>query len=41
MSFLVLGLAAEHPVKVDDSTMIATSFPGYIDLMAGLGARIA
>ncbi|MCY1213667.1 3-phosphoshikimate 1-carboxyvinyltransferase [compost metagenome] len=41
MSFLVLGLASEHPVKVDDSTMIATSFPGYIELMAGLGARIA
>ena len=41
MSFLVLGLAAEHPVTVDDVSMIATSFPGFLDLMSGLGARIA
>ncbi|MFK0275940.1 3-phosphoshikimate 1-carboxyvinyltransferase [Ensifer sp. NPDC090286] len=41
MSFLVLGLASEHPVTVDDVSMIATSFPGFLDLMAGLGARIA
>lgn len=41
MSFLVLGLAAEHPVTVDDVSMIATSFPDFMDLMAGLGASIA
>ncbi len=41
MSFLVLGLASEHPVTVDDVSMIATSFPGFMDLMAGLGASIA
>ncbi len=40
MSFLVLGLAARVPVKVDDSAPIATSFPGFEALMAGLGARI-
>lgn len=40
MSFLVLGLAAEHPVTVDDATMIATSFPEFMDLMTGLGAKI-
>ena len=40
MSFLVLGLASEHPVAVDDASMIATSFPGYIELMSRLGARI-
>ena len=40
MSFLVLGLASEHPVTVDDATMIATSFPEFMDLMTGLGARI-
>ena len=40
MSFLVLGLAAENPVTVDDATMIATSFPEFMDLMTGLGARI-
>jgi 3-phosphoshikimate 1-carboxyvinyltransferase len=38
MSFLTLGLAAENPVVVDDAAMIATSFPEYRDLMAGLGA---
>ncbi len=27
MAFLVLGLAAETPVMVDDGRMIATSFP--------------
>jgi 3-phosphoshikimate 1-carboxyvinyltransferase len=41
MSFLVMGLAAERPVTVDDRSMIATSFPGFVDLLAGLGARFA
>ena len=40
MSFLVMGLAAANPVTIDDGATIATSFPGFIDLMAGLGARI-
>ena len=39
MSFLVMGLAAENPVRVDDVTPIATSFPAFLDVMAGLGAR--
>jgi 3-phosphoshikimate 1-carboxyvinyltransferase len=38
MSFLTMGMASENPVTVDDVTMIATSFPEYRDLMAGLGA---
>jgi 3-phosphoshikimate 1-carboxyvinyltransferase len=38
MSFLTMGLASRQPVSVDDVTMIATSFPEYRDLMAGLGA---
>ena len=38
MSFLTLGLASEAPVTVDDGTMIATSFPEYLDLMRRLGA---
>lgn len=41
MSFLVLGLAAEKPVTVDDGSPIATSFPAFEGLMAGLGAPIA
>jgi 3-phosphoshikimate 1-carboxyvinyltransferase len=40
MSFLVLGLAAKEPVVVDDAEMIATSFPGFADLMRSLGAVI-
>ncbi len=41
MSFLVLGLAAEKPVTVDDGGPIATSFPDFGPLMAGLGAQIS
>jgi 3-phosphoshikimate 1-carboxyvinyltransferase len=40
MSFLVLGLAAENPVTVDDAAPIETSFPNFADLMTGLGAMI-
>ena len=40
MSFLVAGMAAEAPVTVDDSRAISTSFPGFTDLMNGLGASI-
>ena len=38
MSFLVLGLVAERPVTIDDAAPVATSFPGFAELMAGLGA---
>ncbi|MBW8305220.1 MAG: 3-phosphoshikimate 1-carboxyvinyltransferase, partial [Brevundimonas sp.] len=38
MSHLVLGLAAADPVTVDEPGMIATSFPGFVALMRGLGA---
>ena len=41
MSFLVMGLASEKPVTVDDETMIATSFPQFRPLMAALGAAFA
>ena len=40
MSHLVLGLNAEEPVSVDDPGMIATSFPGFVELMRGLGALV-
>ena len=40
MSFLIMGLASEHPVTIDDARMIVTSFPEFMDLMAGLGAKI-
>ncbi len=40
MSFLVLGLASERPVTVDDATAIGTSFPEFRALMASLRAEI-
>ncbi|OWY09251.1 3-phosphoshikimate 1-carboxyvinyltransferase [Thioclava sp. F42-5] len=40
MSFMVLGMAAQKPVSVDDGSPIATSFPIFEDLMAQLGAEI-
>ncbi|WP_119460878.1 3-phosphoshikimate 1-carboxyvinyltransferase [Rhodospirillaceae bacterium SYSU D60014] len=40
MAFLILGLAAREPVEIDDGTAIGTSFPGFIELMNGLGGRI-
>lgn len=40
MSHLVLGMAAQEPVAVDEPGMIATSFPGFVALMQGLGAEI-
>ena len=39
MSFLVMGLASEQPVTVDDTAMIATSFPEFRTLMEEIGAR--
>ncbi|MGV6849947.1 MAG: 3-phosphoshikimate 1-carboxyvinyltransferase [Marinibacterium sp.] len=41
MSFLVLGMASEQPVRVDDGGPIATSFPVFEGLMTGLGADLA
>ncbi|MBM2292078.1 3-phosphoshikimate 1-carboxyvinyltransferase [Sulfitobacter pseudonitzschiae] len=40
MSFLVLGMATQRPVSVDDGGPIATSFPIFEPLMGGLGAAI-
>jgi 3-phosphoshikimate 1-carboxyvinyltransferase len=38
MSALVMGLASDQPVKVDDTSFIATSFPDFIPMMRRLGA---
>jgi 3-phosphoshikimate 1-carboxyvinyltransferase len=40
MAFLVMGMASEEAVTVDDAAAIETSFPGFAGLMNGLGARI-
>jgi 3-phosphoshikimate 1-carboxyvinyltransferase len=41
MSFLVMGMAADDPMTVDDSKTIETSFPVFVPLMGGLGARFS
>jgi 3-phosphoshikimate 1-carboxyvinyltransferase len=40
MAFLVLGLVSAAPVAIDDARMIATSFPGFADVMGELGAQL-
>ena len=40
MAFSVLGMITKNPVTIDDGSPIATSFPGYVELMNGLGAKI-
>jgi len=40
MSFLVMGLASEKPMTVDDSAFIATSFPNFTGLLRSIGATI-
>ncbi|MGQ3675111.1 3-phosphoshikimate 1-carboxyvinyltransferase [Xanthobacter sp. TB0139] len=41
MSFLVLGLASQKGVSVDDVAFIATSFPSFLPMMRDLGAVIS
>jgi 3-phosphoshikimate 1-carboxyvinyltransferase len=41
MSALVMGTGAAKPVTVDDAAFIATSFPGFADMMRGLGADLS
>ena len=40
MAFLVLGMASERPIGIDDAETINTSFPSFVALMNGLGAAI-
>lgn len=41
MSFLVMGLATDQPMSVDDTGFIVTSFPDFVPLMRKLGADFA
>jgi len=41
MSALVMGLASNEPVRIDDGAFIATSFPGFVELMRSLGADLS
>lgn len=40
MSFLVMGMASNEPINVDDGKMIDTSFPEFKNLMNNIGAII-
>ncbi len=41
MSALIMGTAAQNPVRVDDISMIDTSYPDFLPHMAELGADIS
>src|SRR5437660_6173782 len=41
MSALVMGLASEKPVQVDDTAFIQTSFPGFVETMRGMGGELS
>jgi 3-phosphoshikimate 1-carboxyvinyltransferase len=41
MAALMMGLATENHVRVDDSAFIATSFPGFVELMRSIGADLS
>ena len=40
MAFMVLGMGAREAVRIDDVAPVATSFPGFVSLMNGLGAAL-
>ena len=40
MSMLVFGLASDEPIKVDDISMIKTSFPNFAELLKKIGAKV-
>ncbi len=40
MAFMVLGMASNEAVEIDDADAIKTSFPEFIELMNSLGAAI-
>jgi 3-phosphoshikimate 1-carboxyvinyltransferase len=40
MAALVMGLGTGNPVRIDDSAFIATSFPGFVELMRSIGADL-
>ena len=40
MSMLIFGLASDEPIKVDDISMIKTSFPNFAELLKKIGAKV-
>ena len=41
MSFLILGMASERSITIDDARAITTSFPNFVPLMNRLGGKIS
>jgi 3-phosphoshikimate 1-carboxyvinyltransferase len=41
MSMLIFGLAAEEKIKIDDKSMIKTSFPNFKEIMQTINAKIS
>lgn len=41
MSHLVMGLASDSPITVDEPEMIATSFPTFVSMIQGLGGDLS
>ena len=41
MAFMVMGMASQKPMTVDDGTPISTSFPIFEGLMGALGAKLS
>jgi 3-phosphoshikimate 1-carboxyvinyltransferase len=41
MSALMMGLASDAPVRVDDMSFIGTSFPDFVPMMRRMGAELS
>lgn len=41
MAFACAGTVATHPLRIDNSGPVATSFPGFVDCLKNLGISIA
>ncbi len=41
MSALMMGLASDAPVRIDDMSFIGTSFPDFVPMMRRMGAELA
>ena len=41
MSALMMGLASDAPVRIDDMSFIATSFPDFVPMMRRMGAELS
>ncbi len=39
MSFLVMGMASQRAITIDDGSIITTSFPSFENLMTQIGAN--